>query len=58
MVSPDNWLLPGTNENQILSVIISNNNNNYDDDDDDDDNGDDVDDDKTNARQPCWCPEQ
>ena len=28
MVSPDNWLLPGTNENRILSVIISNNNNN------------------------------
>ena len=25
---PDNWLLPETNENQILSVIISNNNNN------------------------------
>ena len=27
MVSLDNWLFPGTNENQILSEIISNNNN-------------------------------
>ena len=25
----NNWLLPGTNENQILSVIISNNNKTY-----------------------------
>ena len=28
MISLDNWLLPGTNENQILPEIISNNNNN------------------------------
>ena len=27
MVSLDNWLLSGTNENQILSEIIGNNNN-------------------------------